>query len=250
MLYFVKFLYQTFLLPPGVLIMLLLICSLWMRRKNIKISGALLGIAFIFYLDAIPFVGESLINNIESRYTPPSAPSGDVIIMLGGGATLDTPNVGEKGHLMGTAANRLLTCAQLYYKLKIPVVISGGQVFESTGTEAEIAKGILKDIGIPEDKIIAENRSLNTTQNAKYTREIMDEYGFQKPILVTSAFHMDRAVRQFQKVGMNVIPYPTDYQTNIHRRIDFIDFIPSAEALLKVNTALKEYIGVIAAKWY
>jgi len=48
--------------------------------------------------------------------------------MLGGGAFADTPNVNGKGHLSSIAANRLLTCVQLYYKLDVPIIISGGQI--------------------------------------------------------------------------------------------------------------------------
>jgi len=65
-------------------------------------------------------VCDSLIWSLEKKYQPPSELNGDVIIMLGGGAFADTPNVNGKGHLSSIAANRLLTCVQLYYKLDVP----------------------------------------------------------------------------------------------------------------------------------
>ena len=100
---------------------------------------ALAGIAFLFYLLAMPFFGDSLIHSLEVQYQPPLEMSGDVIVMLGGGATLDTPNPSGRGNVSGDAANRLLTCLQLYHQLKVPIVLSGGQVFRTTGPEAEIA---------------------------------------------------------------------------------------------------------------
>ncbi|MDP4179818.1 MAG: YdcF family protein [Bacillota bacterium] len=199
---------------------------------------------------SIPLIGDSLIHTLESKYSPPSQINGDVIIMLGGGATSDTPNVNGLGNLTGYSANRLLTCAQLYYKLNVPIIISGGSIEGITGSDAVVGKNILKGLGIPEDKIILESKSMNTTQNAQLSKEIVSKYGFYRPILVTSAFHMERAVRQFEKVKMSVTPYPTDYKTNIHRRFFINDLIPSADALSNINLSLKEYIGILAANWY
>jgi len=225
--------------------------SLWQyKKKNPKYTKFFVIITAILYMVSAPVICDSLIRSLERKYEPPSQLNGDVIIMLGGGAFADTPNVNGKGHLSSIASNRLLTCIQLYYKLDVPIIISGGQIPGYATSEAEIAKNILLGLDIPEEKIIVENRSLNTTQNAIYTRELLEEHGFSRPILVTSAFHMERAVRQFGKNEVNVIPYPTDYQTNSIRRITFMDFIPSAEALQKFYFSIKEYVGIIASRWY
>ena len=100
------------------------------------------------------------------------------------------------------------------------------------------------------DMIIAENQSLNTTENAKYTKELMKKNGFTEPILVTSAFHMERSVLQFKKANLSVTPYPTDYQTNLRMQFQPHQLWPSAVALLDVSLALKEYVGILAIKWY
>ncbi|ABN53515.1 MAG TPA: YdcF family protein [Hungateiclostridium thermocellum] len=251
MLYLVKFFYQTFLLPPGCIILLLAAASFWQyKKKDPKCTKLFVIITAILYLISTPMVCDSLIWSLEKKYQPPSELNGDVIIMLGGGAFADTPNVNGKGHLSSIAANRLLTCVQLYYKLDVPIIISGGQIPGHTTSEGEIAMNILLSLGVPEEKIIVENRSLNTTQNAFYTKELLDKHGFNKPILVTSAFHMKRAVKQFEKNEVNVIPYPTDYQTNSIRKITFMDFVPSAEALQKFYFSVKEYVGIVASRWY
>lgn len=251
MLFFVKYFYQTFLLPPGIIIILLLLLSIWQYvKRSVKLTKAFIVTALLLYFVSVPVVGDSLIRSLESRYSPPQEVEGDVIIMLGGGAVADTPNINGVGHLSGFAANRLLTCAQLYHKLDAPIIISGGQLYNYQNTEAGIARNILLSLKIPGDKIILDDKSLNTTQNAKYTRELVDKYGFKKPILVTSAFHMERSLRQFQKAGLTVLPYSTDFQTNIKRQIHFRDFVPSADALLKFYMSLKEYIGLAASKWY
>ena len=250
MLYLIKFLYSTFLVPPGIIIIALFALFFYLYKK--RTYGAKIGLflTFLFYLSTTALVGDQLIHSLEMKHTPPSDVKGDLIIMLGGGATLDTPNVDGLGHLSGFAANRLLTSAQLYHKLHVPILLSGGKVLETTGTEADIGKVILMGLGVPEHQIIAENQSLNTTQNAKNTKEIIQQRGFFQPILVTSAFHMERSVLQFKKTGLSVTPYPTDYQTNVHWQFENYHLWPSAGALQNISLATKEYLGILAIKWY
>lgn len=251
MLYLVKFIYQTFLLPPGSIVILLLGVSFWQyKKKSQKNIKFFIIIAVILYMVSIPIVCDNLSWSLEGRYKPPSDVEGDVIIMLGGGSYANTPNLDWEGHLSGFAANRLLTCVQLYHKLDVPIIISGGQFYKNTRSEAEIARDILLSLDIPEGKIIVEKESLNTTQNAMFTKELVDKHGFSKPILVTSAFHMERSVRQFNKYNVSVTPYPTDYQTNGVKYISYLDFVPSADSLLKFYLAMKEYIGITASGWY
>lgn len=209
-----------------------------------------LGIAVFLYLSSIPFVSDRIIHTMEKKYTPPAEARGDVIIMLGGGATSDTPGVNGPGHLSGYAANRLLTCAQLYRKLEVPIIISGGSVEGVTGSDAVVGRRILIGLGVPEDKIITESESRNTTENANLTKDVLNRYSFKSPILVTSAFHMHRSVIQFEKMNIDVVPYPTDYQTNLKTHFILNDLVPNAEALSKINLTVKEYLGILVSKWY
>jgi uncharacterized SAM-binding protein YcdF (DUF218 family) len=250
LIYFVKFLYSTFLFPPGIIIVGLFFLCVYLYKKQPNAAKVVGIFTLVFYLCTISLVSDRLIGNLEGKYQVPKPVSGDVIIMLGGGATLDTPNVNGLGHLSGFAANRLLTSAQLYQLLQVPIMISGGKVLETTGCEAEIAKVILMGLGVPEDKIIVENKSLNTTENAMFSKELMNANGFIHPILVTSAFHMQRSVLQFEKVQTTVLPYPTDYQTNVEHKFQPHQLWPSANALLTTSLALKEYVGILAIKWY
>jgi len=250
MLYVLKVIYSTFFVPPGIFLVLLLALILRLCRRQRQSASLLLGFTLFFYLCSIPAVADPVIRSLEGRYTPPAAFSGDVIVLLGGGATMDTPNIGGNGHLSGYAANRLLTAAQLYHKYKLPILTSGGQVLETTGTEAEISRTILLGLGVPDDKIIVENQSLNTTQNAEYSKKLLDSLGFNRPVLVTSAFHMPRAVLQFQKAGITVTPWPTDYQANVHSLVSWFDFVPSSSALANIALSAKEYLGLAAIRWY
>jgi len=249
-LVFIKFLYITFLLPPGLFIVALTLLCLWMHRQKKRGVRMLAVITGLLYLISTPLVGDWLMRSLESRYQPPQAVTGDVIVMLGGGATADTPNVHGKGHLTGFAANRLLTAAQLHYATGAPIIVSGGQVFANSGKEAEIARHILLGLGVAGNKIIVEGQSLNTMDNAKFTTKIVTEKQFTRPILVTSAFHMERSVRQFNKYDMTVIPYPTDYQTNTRFIFEWHQLWPRADAFYNTQLAVKEYLGLMAVRWF
>jgi uncharacterized SAM-binding protein YcdF (DUF218 family) len=250
LVYFVKFLYSTFLFPPGIFIVGLFVLCIFLYKRQRTSANVIALFTLVFYLCTISLISDRLIGSLEGRYRVPDPVSGDVIVMLGGGATLDTPNVHGLGHLSGFAANRLLTCVQLYQILHVPIIVSGGKVLETTGSEADIAKVILMGLGVPAEKVIVENKSLNTTENARFTKELLEQYHFEQPILVTSAFHMERAVLQFTKVNSVVTPYPTDYQTNVEHKFQPHQLWPSASALVDTSLALKEYVGILAVKWY
>lgn len=250
MFYLIQILYTTFLLPPGIFVIFLVALCLWLFFRDRQAARILAVITAAFYLFSTGLVSGLLIRSLEHRYEPPAQVQGDVILLLGGGATLDTPNIGGAGHLSGSSANRLLTVAQLYYELKLPVIVSGGKVLETTGNEAEITERTLINLGVPPAKIIIENKSLNTTQNAEFTKALIDKHGFTQPILVTSAFHMERAVRQFAKAGQGVLPFPTDYQANKESFLTIYQLLPAATSLMDSQLAIKEYLGLLVSRWY
>lgn len=250
MLYLVKFIYAAFILPPGIFILTLAILSIKFYRKQRRIALCLLGAAVLLYISSISLTSDLLMRPLENHYRPPAQINGDVLVLLGGGATLDTPNLNVKGHLSSIAANRLLTCVQLYHQYQLPIIVSGGQVYRTTGSEALIARQILLDLGVPDQKIFVDKNSLNTTENARYVKKLLHEHGFRRPVLITSAFHLPRAVRQFKKAGIDILPYPADYHTNVTFRFSPRQLVPTSQALDDLSLALKEYLGLLAAKWY
>lgn len=250
MLYWIKFIYTTFLFPPGLFIVLLAWLAIRLLRRQRRSAVLLLTLTLLLYGCSIPLVSNAVVRSLESRYAPPAEPSGDLIVMLGGGATLDTPNLSGQGHLSGYAANRLLTAVQLQRRLQVPVVVSGGKVLATTGCEAEVAAHILRDLGVADQQILLDDQSLNTADNARNTAALMAQYGYRRPILVTSAFHMARSVKQFAKNGVTVQPYPADYLVNVHSGFEWHHLWPSAAALLEFSLGAKEYLGLWALTWY
>ena len=250
MVYFLKF-GASWLLPPGIFIVALFALAwyAWKRRGERRIAALLFALTFVFYLLCTSVVAERTLGWLEQAYLPPAEPAGDVIIMLGGGAMPDSPDVDGVGALCASPANRLLTAVRLQRKLGVPILLSGGQVYEDTGAEAKIAKRVLMSLGVPEEKILTETKSINTSQNARFSAEILRENGLSHPILVTSAFHMKRSVLNFQKQGVAVEPFPTDYLVAHHPVFHYTKLRPQTEALLDNVTVLQETLRTFVTRY-
>ena len=254
MVYLLKF-GASWILPPGIFIVAFFIVATyaWRVRHDPKLAIIIAAFTFALYLFCTGFIAEKLIGNLESAYDPPvdiESSGGDVIILLGGGAIPDVPDVDGAGALCSSPANRLLTSVRLYRKLHVPILLSGGQVYSDTGAEAKIASKVLKSLGVDDNDIIVETRSINTTQNAKFSAEILQQKKLSKPILVTSAFHMKRAVLNFEQQGIDVIPYPTDYMVTHSPIFHYTKLRPQAEALLFNVMVLQETLRTFVTKFF
>ncbi|MEN6566119.1 MAG: YdcF family protein [Veillonellales bacterium] len=238
----------NFILPPGIFIIVMIYIFLRYYRKREKSRKTLAILVIVVYFLSINYTGAMLLRSLEQRYAPSKQFSGDVVIMLGGGATFNTPDIDGQGNLFGGAANRLLTAVRLYRQFDVPIIVSGGQAFADSACEAVIAKRILLGLGVPEEKIIMEDVSLNTTQNARYVKKILIERGFKRPILVTSAYHMERAVLNFRFRGVGVVPFPCDYMISEQKSLHINSFVPSADGLQYLCIFLHEWLGIWALK--
>lgn len=251
MVYFLKF-GASWILPPGIFILLAfaLVWYLWRKRGEKKAAAMLFALTFAFYLLCTSLVSERTLGYLEGAYAPPAEPRGDVIVMLGGGAMPDVPDVDGVGTLTASPSSRLLTAVRLQKKLDVPILLSGGQVFADSGPEAKIARRILLSLGVPDDKILVETKSINTSQNARYSAEILKEKGLTHPIVVTSAFHMKRAVLNFEKQGIDVTPYPADYMTARHPVFHYTKLRPQSEALMGNVTVLQETLRTFVTRYF
>ena len=108
--------------------------------------------------------------------------------------------------------------------------------------------GLTRDITvkghIPEgDVIIEENSSRNTFENAKKVRRICKRFGFQQPILVTSDYHLKRALWSFRKAGLNCVPFANGLASRKGRSYSWQYYLPGSYK--RVSQYLHEYIGLL-----
>ena len=108
-------------------------------------------------------------------------------------------------------------------------------------TEGAVLKEYAISNGIPSEKIFVSKDVENTADEAVAVKELISPS--KRIILVTSAYHMYRAKKLFEKQGFNVITYKVDYKTKRNTEMTIIDFLPSADYLKITETGIREIIG-------
>lgn len=249
MLYITKWIY-AWMLPVGGIVTALLLLMGYMMYVRAKGRYALAVITACLYSLSISPTSDALIQPLERTYMQENLQdvTGDVVILLGGGARAGVPDVDGVGQVGESAANRFLTAIRVQKAKNIPILLSGGAVLAGDAEEAMIEKRMLVSLGVPEAQIFVDVKSRNTAENARFAKALCREHGWQHPIVVTSAFHMPRSVRFFQREGMDITPYPGDYRTSMAEPISAFSFVPQTYNLMNSCLAIKEYVGIGAAR--
>lgn len=252
MLFYIDHFIQLGLLPPGnVLLLGLLGIILW--RVSPRVGKFFLGTAFLgLWLFSTPVIAQAILESLQSRYAPISVNelksdiSGhSAIVVLEAGLNYATPEYG-KITVSQTTLARIRYAAFLYQKTHIPILVSGSDPSQPNINQADYMADSLKDyFGVPTRW--KEASGFNTAQEAILSAEILKKAGVDKVYLVTSAFHMPRAVNAFSHRGLIIIPAPTGFIHFENNLGTLSNFLPSIDALAASNFALREYIGMV---WY
>ncbi len=215
MLFFLTKLISLIVSPMGFLLLLAGVGILLLWRKRWRQGRAVLSLFAVLAI-ASPFVNEWALGLLEQRFPQPVLPEKiDGIIILGG--SVDPILSDDHGQtVVMEAASRLtegIRLAKRHPEAKVLFTGGSGVASRTASSEARYVVPLLVDMGIPADRIVIEDQSLDTYQNAVFSKEIAKPQIGQTWVLVTSARHMPRSVGVFRKVGWPVIAYPVDYQT-------------------------------------
>jgi uncharacterized SAM-binding protein YcdF (DUF218 family) len=123
------------------------------------------------------------------------------------------------------------------------LVFTGGKMpwDKSKKTEGEVLKEYAISSGIPSEKIFVTKDVENTADEAVAVKELTSPS--KRIIIVTSAFHMYRAKRLFEKQGFEVIPYKVDHKLGRNKEMLIMDLLPNAESLKLTESGIRELIG-------
>ncbi len=112
--------------------------------------------------------------------------------------------------------------------------VSGG-VTGPPPAEAEVMRALALDLGVPDERIVVEDRAVNTFENAVYTGRIIRERGWRQVVLVTDSFHMPRALYVFRRLGLTAVGDPVRRPSGWSRRkwckacfLELLAFVNSA----------------------
>ncbi|MBF9197862.1 ElyC/SanA/YdcF family protein [Microvirga terrestris] len=250
MFYYVSKIAWFFTTPSNLLISLILlglILSLFKRMRRLGIGLSLAFTLATVALGLLPIATYVLLP-LEERF-PAFHDDGrpvDGIILLGG--AVEASDSKALGSIVANeAAERVLDTIQLahrYPKARILISSGAGTVFRDGATEAPIIADYFKTIGIDPARILIEDRSRTTAENAAYSQELVKPREGERWLLVTSAWHMPRAVGVFEKAAFPVTPYPVDFRTARGLRTH-LPFASLSEGLRRLDIGTKEWVGLI-----
>jgi uncharacterized SAM-binding protein YcdF (DUF218 family) len=257
MFYFLSKLIPLFLYPVG-MATLLLVAALVLRRHARWRTGCIVAALLVLWLGGNRFVAMISAGALESQYpTLPAGTTAELIVVLGG-ATREK-SVPRPTHEVNEAGDRLIYAARLWKEGGAPrILVSGGGALylgPTIESEAVAMADTLVAMGVAQDAILLEDESLNTLENARFTREILASEGITSPvILVTSAMHMPRSAAIFDKLGIPFVPAPTDFlvteadwafYTQPTLEVQAFNLVPSADDLRLTSLAMREWIGLV-----
>ena len=242
--------YFTLIISPlGFSLVLVGIALIQLSLKKFKIGITLAITAFIWlWIWSTPLASYLLQYEMESTYPPLSidaVPNADATVVLGG--AVRPPSVGFPYANLAPAADRVWHAARLYRAGKARwVVLSGGADLSlAQESEAKAMAGFIEDLGVPSSALILEEQSRTTSQNASMTAKLLKDRNVHHILLVTSALHMERAKRLFEKQGLQVEAIATDHEATV-MPVGALAYLPDAEALSNSAIAMKELAGRVA----
>jgi uncharacterized SAM-binding protein YcdF (DUF218 family) len=215
---------------------------------------AIVNLAFIGYLPSSEFVLRALENTTPRVNLTQLANGGLGGVIVLGGAIEGGEIAIDRGEVsIYSSAERVTKAFELLRKYPdLPLIFTGysGRVNPKGISEADAFKQLIQEQGLASAQVHYENQSRNTYENVLYVKPMMaqlglkNEQGSSRPwLVITSASHMYRSLKIFEKQGIEVLALPVDYQTAHRLQWTAFDLVEGAQ---NWNRALHELIGLLA----
>ena len=205
--------------------------------------------ALILFLTLFTTLGSVALQPLEARFEKPAAnPQALSCMIVLGGALDNEINTARGGTELNQAADRFVEAIRLARDFPASrILISGGDGSISGGYEgeAQASERLFSAFGIAPERLVKENTSRTTYENSLNTATLLKSNGLDNCLLITSAFHMPRAVALFRKAGIAVTPWPVDYRTSGLSR-PALDFTQPALNAQIATTAAREWMSLVA----
>jgi len=238
-----------FVLLPANLFIVLALVGIMLMATRFQRLGAWLAAAGVVLLTVGGFtpVGPELENVLENRFPrwDPARGAPDGIIVLGGAINPVISRLRGDVALTGSAerVTSIARLARAYPRARIVFSSGDTSLSRNAGAEADYLYPLLESFGVARERVQLERRARNTSENAAFTKEIAKPKPGERWLLVTSAFHMPRAIGCFRRAGFPIEAYPVDWHTS--PRIKWLVGSDFADGLTSLNRAAHEWTGLL-----
>lgn len=234
------------LMPTGIawLLLLMAIADRWLRRQR---GGALiLGVGWVILtLLGNTGVAGLLIRDLEASIPRDSGVGTfDAVFVLGGGTS-----VGPMGPELNASGDRVARAVELWRTGRTAYLVTSGSSLGSADENRSLAEQtarIWRSLGVPETAIVELKSSelVNTEAEIEAYQTEVAMRGWHRVGLVTSAWHLRRALRICHRLGFEVTPLAADWRSGPEGPTLW-SVIPQAGALAEVEMVAKEYLGAL-----
>jgi len=235
--------------PSNFIVLILLIGTglLWTRRWRF-LGRRLVALVTLFLLVlSVAPIDTLLIAPLEDRFPlVKDLPAGVTGIITLGGAVDQYSTKARDSISLSEDAERLtefIALARRYPKLKLVYTGGSASLTNPTIKETMVARRLFDALGVAPGRVIYEDQSRNTHENAVLTHRLVAPLPGEKWVLITSARHMPRSVGVFRKAGWDVIPFPVSYMTY---EGDYRFWQGPLGGLGDLSAGLHEWIGLLA----
>lgn len=189
-----------------------------------------------------------LMHQLETGYPPAGSDlSGYAgVVVLGGSFERSAVQTGREAVQLGAHVERLTEAVALARSQPLlPIIFTGGCIDDGGGCvpEAVLARRFFTQMGLPPERVRYESASRTTFENALLTARLPGVDRTQPWLLLTSAWHMPRAMASFRAQGWNVTPWPADFRSNTHMPWSSYSLTQGA---VQWNLLLHEVVGLLA----
>jgi uncharacterized SAM-binding protein YcdF (DUF218 family) len=239
-----------FILQPSSLLLLGVCIGIWLVRWGRIEAGLrwLTGSMIALGIVGVTALSDIITSPLQNRFPRPdlAALQIDGIIVLGG-AEDTRPGLRELMSLneAGERVTEAVALARRFPTAKLVWSGGSGNLLTERISAAERALALFEAFGIARDRIVLEDASRTTDENARLTRDSVKPKPGQRWLLVTSAWHMPRAVGCFRQAGFEVVAWPVDYRTP--EDVNWLQVFGSVpDGLRRFDTMTREYVGLLA----
>jgi uncharacterized SAM-binding protein YcdF (DUF218 family) len=238
------------LLPTNFMIGLGLIGMMLLATRFRRLGRRLMVVSLVLLaICAWSPLGKLVLYPLESRFPAWDASKGapDGIIVLGGPLDADL-SVAHGTAVISAAGDRVVAGAVLAHRYpNARLLYTGGSanLLSNDAKEADYAAELFEDLGIARSRLLMERNSRNTLENAEFSKTMANPKPGERWVMVTSAFHMPRAVGLFRKAGFAVEAYPVDWKLGKGSGVFTFSNI-AGDGLARIDPAVREWMGLIA----
>jgi uncharacterized SAM-binding protein YcdF (DUF218 family) len=215
-------------------------------RWGLRLGWAVWGTMWLF---ATPRFSFGVLSLLELPPADVVAALGDTpeercaMVVLTGGNMSPRPGAWRSELLAGSSLPRAIGAARVYHQRPVGhVIVTGrGEPLGFPDETAEAMADVMVAYGVPRDRIVLERLARNTRENALFSTDLVRSLGAERTLVVTSALHMGRSIREFERAGLAVIAAPVDHRYEPPEGL--APYLPSISSLMRMHQVLHEILG-------